>query len=81
MIEYGPPTTVSGRRSLRKPWLAWAGVVIGAVTTLAAVGLFLDPSLFPGFLLYGVLASVVAQLWLLTTGMVMLRRSRGPEKV
>jgi len=62
-------------------WLAWAGVVIGGVTTLAAVGLFLVPSLFPGFLLYGVLASVVAQLWLLTTGMVMLRRSRGQEKV
>jgi hypothetical protein len=62
-------------------WLAWAGLVIGGVTTLAAVGLFLVPSLFPGFLLYGVLASVVAQLWLLTTGMVMLRRSRGPGKV
>jgi hypothetical protein len=62
-------------------WLAWAGVVIGGVTTLAAIGLFLVPSLFPGFLLYGVLASVVAQLWLLTTGIVMLRRSRGPGKV
>jgi hypothetical protein len=62
-------------------WLAWAGVVIGGVTALAALGLFLVPSLFPGFLLYGVLASVVAQLWLLTAGIVMLRRSRGPEQV
>jgi hypothetical protein len=62
-------------------WLAWAGVVIGGVTALAALGLFLVPSLFPGFLLYGVLASVVAQSWLLTTGIVMLRRSRGPDKV
>jgi hypothetical protein len=62
-------------------WLAWAGVVIGGVTTLAAVGLFLVPSLFPGFLLYGVLASVVAQLWLMATGIVLLRRSRRPEKV
>ena len=31
----------------------------------------------PGFLLYGVLGSVIAQLWLLATGIVMLRRSRG----
>jgi hypothetical protein len=58
-------------------WLGWAGVVIGGVTALAAVGLFLLPSLFPGFLLYGVLGSVIAQLWLLATGIVMLRRSRG----
>jgi hypothetical protein len=41
---------------------------------VAAVGLFLVPSLFPGFLLYGVLGSVVAQFWLLAIGIVMLRR-------
>lgn len=58
-------------------WLGWAGVVIGGATALAAVGLFLVPSLFPGFVLYGVLGSVIAQLWLVATGMVMLRRSRG----
>ena len=58
-------------------WLGWAGVVIGGVTALAAVGLFLFPSLFPGFLLYGVLGSVIAPLWLLATWIVMLRRSRG----
>jgi len=58
-------------------WLGWAGVVIGGATALGAVGLFLLPSLFPGFLLYGVLGSVIAQLWLLATGIVMLRRSRG----
>jgi hypothetical protein len=58
-------------------WLGWAGVVIGGVTALAAVGLFLFPSLFPGFLLYGVLGSVIAPLWLVATGIVMLRRSPG----
>lgn len=61
-------------------WLGWAGVVIGGVTALAAIGLFLVPGLFPGFLLYGVLGSVVAQLWLLTTGIVMLRASRGTSE-
>src|SRR5215211_2115683 len=60
-------------------WLGWAGIVIGAVVALAAVGLFLVTSLFPGFLLYGVLGSVVAQLWLAVTGIVMLRRA-GPSQ-
>jgi hypothetical protein len=55
-------------------WLGWAGIVIGGITAVAAVGLFLVPSLFPGFLLYGVLGSVVAQFWLLAIGIVMLRR-------
>jgi hypothetical protein len=55
-------------------WLGWAGIVIGGITAVAAVGLFLIPGLFPGFLLYGVLGSIVAQLWLLATGIVMLRR-------
>ena len=54
-------------------WLGWAGIVIGGITAVGAVGLFLLPSLFPGFLLYGVLGSVVAQLWLLAIGIVMLR--------
>ena len=57
-------------------WLGWTGLVIGGITMLAAVGLFLIPSLFPGFLLYGVLGSVIAQLWLVATGIVMLRRAR-----
>jgi Domain of unknown function (DUF4386) len=55
-------------------WLGWTGIIIGGITALAGIGLFLVPSLFPGFLLYGVLGSVVAQLWLLATGIVMLRR-------
>jgi hypothetical protein len=56
-------------------WLGWAGTVVGAVTLVAAAGLFLAPSLFPGALLYGVLASIIVQAWLLATGVVMLRRS------
>jgi multisubunit Na+/H+ antiporter MnhG subunit len=61
-------------------WLGWAGIIIGAITALAAIGLFLVPSLFPGFVLYGVLGSVIAQLWLLATGIVMLRRGYSTEK-
>ena len=61
-------------------WLGWAGIIIGAITALAAIGLFLAPSLFPGFLLYGMLGSVIAQLWLLATGMVMLRRGYSTDK-
>jgi hypothetical protein len=57
-------------------WLGWAGFLVGALTALAAIGLFLAPSLFPGFLLYGVLGSILAQLWLVGTGIVMLRRVR-----
>jgi hypothetical protein len=63
-------------------WLGWTGLVIGGITMLAAVGLFLIPSLFPGFLLYGVLGSVIAQLWLVATGIVMLRCARAaPDTV
>jgi len=51
--------------------------VIGGLISLAAGGLFLIPSLFPGFLLYGLLGSLIAQVWLVTTGIAMLRRSRG----
>jgi hypothetical protein len=63
-------------------WLGWIGLVIGGTTTLAAVGLFLIPSHFPGFLLYVLLGSVIAQLWLVTTGTVMLRRAHvAPDTV
>lgn len=55
-------------------WLGWAATIIGAATLTAAVGLFLSPSLIPGALLYGVLASVLAQLWLAAVGIVMFRR-------
>jgi hypothetical protein len=57
-------------------WLGWGGSIIGAATLIAATGQYLNPDLMPGFLIYGVLASVLAQLWLLTLAVVMLRRSR-----
>lgn len=57
-------------------WLGWTGTAIGAVTLAAAVGLFLSPTLIPGALLYGLLASLLAQLWLAAAGIVMLRRAR-----
>lgn len=60
-------------------WLGWIGAVIGVATAAGAVSLYLRPSLFPGFLLYGVLGSVIAQLWLAGTGAAMLRRSTRVE--
>ena len=56
-------------------WLGWTGAVVGTATLVAAIGLFLSPSFIDGALLYGVLASVLAQLWLAATGIVMLRRA------
>jgi len=56
-------------------WLGWAGAVSGAATIIAATGLYLSPTLLPGALLYGVLASVIAQLWLVAVGIAMLRRA------
>jgi hypothetical protein len=58
-------------------WLGWGGTVVGAATLVAAVGLFLEPTLLPGALLYGVLASVLAQAWLLAAGVVLIRTARG----
>lgn len=57
-------------------WLGVAGAAIGAVTALSAIALFVQPDLFPGFLLYGVLASLLAQLWLIGLGVTMLRQRR-----
>jgi len=56
-------------------WLGWAGIVVGAATLIAATGQYLAPDLMPGFLIYGVLASILAQLWLITLAVVMLRRA------
>jgi len=57
-------------------WLGWAGLGVGAVTAAAAAGQYLDPDLVPGFLIYGALASILAQLWLLGVAVAMLRRAR-----
>lgn len=57
-------------------WLGWIGTVIGAVTFAAGVGQYLNPALMPGFLIYGLLASIIAQLWILALAAAMLRRAR-----
>lgn len=56
-------------------WLGWAGMVVGAATLIAATGQYLQPDLMPGFLIYGVLASILAQLWLIALAVAMLRRA------
>ena len=56
-------------------WLGWTGLAVGAATILAATALFLQPDLFPGVLLYGVLASILVQLWNLALGIAMWRRA------
>ena len=57
-------------------WLGETGILVGAATLLAATGQYLRPDPMPGFLIYGVLASILAQLWLIALAVVMLRRSR-----
>lgn len=79
-LLYGVSLALLGLALVREgypSWLGWSGAVVGVVTLVAAAGLFLSPDLFPGALLYGVLASIIAQLWLLATGIVMLRRTVG----
>ena len=44
-------------------------------TLIAATGQYLQPDLMPGFVIYGVLASILAQLWLIALAVVMLRRA------
>lgn len=62
-------------------WLGWAGIVVGAATLITATGQYLAPDLMPGFLIYGLLASILAQLWLLTLAVVMLRRARAEPRI
>src|SRR5688572_24118535 len=66
-LLFGVPVVLLGRAMVLDAypsWLGWAGIVVGAVTLSAAAGLFLAPTLFPGALLYGALASVIVQAWL-----------------
>jgi hypothetical protein len=60
-------------------WLGWAGIVIGAATLVAATGQYLRSDLMPGYLIYGVLASILAQLWLIILAVVLLARARALE--
>jgi hypothetical protein len=57
-------------------WLGWIGIMIGVATLIAATGEYLEPDLMPGFLIYGLLASVLAQVWILALAVLMLRQSK-----
>lgn len=60
-------------------WLGWAGTVIGSLTLAAATGQYMNPDLMPGFLIYGLLASILAQLWLIALAAVMLGRAKSRD--
>ena len=61
-------------------WLGWTGIVIGATTVITATSLYVVPDVVPGALLYGLLASIIAQMWMVTLGVVMLRRRVRPSR-
>jgi hypothetical protein len=76
-VLWGLPLVLFGRAVLLEgypSWLGWAGLAVGAATVIGATTLVLQPSLFPGVLLYGLLVSVV-QLWSVALGNLMWRRA------
>jgi hypothetical protein len=78
LILWGVPLLLLGQAMLLDGyarWLGWTGLAIGAVITLAALALLLREDLFPGVLLYGLLASIVVPLWSLALGLAMWRRA------
>jgi Domain of unknown function (DUF4386) len=56
-------------------WLGWSGLAVGAATLVAATGQYLHPDLIPGFLIYGLLASILAQAWLIALAVAMIRHA------
>jgi hypothetical protein len=56
-------------------WLGRTGVVVGALTVLGASALILQEALFPGVLVYGLLVSIVVQMWSRILGILMWRRA------
>ncbi|MDQ4059165.1 MAG: hypothetical protein M3124_08595 [Actinomycetota bacterium] len=73
LVLFGRAVTLEGYPA----WLGKTGSAIGATTILGATALIFQPNLFPGVLLYGLLVSVVAQLWSLVLGLLMWRRAGG----
>jgi hypothetical protein len=71
LLLFGPALRLEGYPA----WLGWTGVPAGAMTMLAATALLLQPELFPGVVVYGLLASVLVQLWSLVLGVVMWQRA------
>jgi hypothetical protein len=76
LVLFGLATVIDGYPS----WLGWTGIVLGAATLSTATGLYVVPDVVPGVLLYGVLASVMAQIWMVILGVVMLRRAVRPAR-
>lgn len=56
-------------------WVGVAGVGLGGLVVIGSIGLLIDADLFPGVLVYGLLVSLLVQLWILTVGVFMLRRA------
>jgi hypothetical protein len=80
---WGSSLVLFGLAIIREDYPAWlgrTGVAVGVLTVLGATALFLQEDLFPGVLVYGLLVSVVVQLWSLTLGILMWRRA-GRESV
>jgi hypothetical protein len=66
IVLWGRPLLMFGSAVMLErypPWLGWSGVGVGIMTVLAAMALMLQPDLFPGVVGYGLLASVIVQLW------------------
>jgi hypothetical protein len=77
-ILWGVPLLLFGLAVMSEgypAWIGWSGVTVGAVTILAALSLLLQPDLFPGVVVYGLLASVLVQLWSVALGVLMWRRA------
>jgi hypothetical protein len=61
-------------------WLAWAGAILAAVLVIGGFMLLFDRDLFPGAIVYGLVASLLVPLWSATLGVIMwLRSTPKPE--
>ena len=81
MLMFGAPMLLLARPLLQQrypAWLVWAGAVLAAVLVIGGFGLLFDRDLFPGAIVYGLVASVLVPLWSATLGVIMWRRS-SPE--
>jgi hypothetical protein len=82
ILLWGLPLVLLGRALALEgypAWLGWTGLAVGTATLLGATALLLQPDLFPGVLVYGLLASVAVQLWSVGLGGLMRRRAATAE--
>jgi hypothetical protein len=81
ILMFGVPMLLLAGPLLRQrypAWLAWAGAVLATVLVIGGLVLLLDRDLFPGAIVYGLVASVLVPLWSATLGVIMWLRSN-PE--